>query len=157
MAFKYIMEKKKKKKLVTPFPTLFFTVKGKSYKLYCTCHLQILKIWTSLKHGYLVKVNMAFQTVHCYNIHMKMVQGKEEHASNLINLTCEQSNLTLYHTIMTLNDPGNIGGKQENAEAFSPFQTIFSILPKTNFDFSVTFILSSASSFNLKFFRSVKG
>ena len=42
----------------------------------------------------------------------------------------------------------NIVGKEENA-AFSPFPTMFSTLPNTNFNFSVTFILSSANVFNL--------
>ena len=32
--------------------------------------------------------------------------------------------------------------------AFSPFTTMFFTLPKTNFNFSVTFILLSANAFN---------
>ena len=45
----------------------------------------------------------------------------------------------------------NIVGKEENAgkPAFSSFPTMFSSLPNTNFQFSVTFILSSANAFNL--------
>ena len=44
-----------------------------------------------------------------------------------------------------------IVGKGENAvnPAFSPLSTMFSTLLKTNFNFSVTFILSSANAFNL--------
>ena len=34
-------------------------------------------------------------------------------------------------------------------KAFSPFPTMFSILPKTNFNFSATFNLSSANTLNL--------
>ena len=34
--------------------------------------------------------------------------------------------------------------------AFSPFPTMFSTLPKTNFNFSFTFVLSSANTFNLE-------
>ena len=57
--------------------------------------------------------------------------------------------LTLYHIIPTFNDPGkkpfqNMVGKGENA-----FPTMFSTLPKTNFNFSVMFILSSSIAFNL--------
>ena len=46
----------------------------------------------------------------------------------------------------------NIVGKEENAgnQHFLLFPTMFSTHPKTNFNFSVTFILSSASSFNLE-------
>ena len=41
-------------------------------------------------------------------------------------------------------------GKGENAgnQYFSSFLTVFSTLPKTSFNFSVTFILSSANSSN---------
>ena len=39
-------------------------------------------------------------------------------------------------------------GKAEKP-AFSPFPIMFSTLPKTNLNFSVRFILSSASAFNL--------
>ena len=49
----------------------------------------------------------------------------------------------------------NIVGKGENAgnHHFSPFPTLFSILPKTNFNFSNTSILSSASALNLDQFK----
>ena len=45
----------------------------------------------------------------------------------------------------------NIVGKGEKCwlPAFSPFPTMFSTLLKTNFNFLITFILLSASSFNL--------
>ena len=45
----------------------------------------------------------------------------------------------------------NILGKGENAgnQHFFSFSTMFSNLPKTNFNFSVTFISLSASAFNL--------
>ena len=46
----------------------------------------------------------------------------------------------------------NIVGKRRNAgsQNFLLFPIMFSTLPKTNFNFSVTFILTSASAFNLK-------
>ena len=70
------------------------------------------------------------------------------------------SHLTLHHTILTFNDPvndlltktlENIVGKGENAglPAFFSFPPMFSTLPKTNFNFSLTFILSSANALNL--------
>ena len=45
----------------------------------------------------------------------------------------------------------NIVGKVENAgkTAFSPFRTMFSSLPKSNFNFFVTFTWSSSNAFNL--------
>ena len=63
--------------------------------------------------------------------------------------------LTLYHTILTFNDPEKEGlenrGKKTKCclPAFSRFPTIISTLEKTNVNFSVTFILSSANAFNL--------
>ena len=60
----------------------------------------------------------------------------------------------LYHTILTLNDPGkkknplqnNVGkGENEGNQQFLPVPTIFSDLPKTNSNFWVTFKLSSAT------------
>ena len=64
--------------------------------------------------------------------------------------------LTLYHTIPTFNDPGNEAFWKHCRKrrkcwwpAFSPFPTMFSTLPKRNFNFSVAFILLSARSFNL--------
>ena len=64
--------------------------------------------------------------------------------------------LTLYHTILTFNDPRkkpleNIVGKGENAgnQHFLLFPTLFSTLSKTNFKFLFTFILSPADAFNL--------
>ena len=63
--------------------------------------------------------------------------------------------LTLYHTILTFNDPEkkpykNTVRKGENAgnQCFLLFPQCF-YFPKRNFNFPVTFILSSASSFNL--------
>ena len=68
--------------------------------------------------------------------------------------------LTLYHTIPTFNDPEkegleNIKGKREKCwlPAFSTFPTIIFTLAKTNFNFSVTFILSSPNAFNLDKFK----
>ena len=64
--------------------------------------------------------------------------------------------LTRYHTISTFNDPVQEAfwkhcGKRRTywLPAFSPFPTFFSIRPKTNFNLSVTVILSSAYAFNL--------
>ena len=69
--------------------------------------------------------------------------------------------LTLYLTIPTFNDPEKEGlenrGKTRKCwlPAFSPFPTIISTLPKTNFNFSVTFILSSPNAFNLDKFKNL--
>ena len=67
-----------------------------------------------------------------------------------------RNGLTLYHTILTFNDPKKEAfwkhcGKRRKCwkPAFSPFPTMLSTLPKANFKFSVTFILSSANYFNL--------
>ena len=56
--------------------------------------------------------------------------------------TTNQPNLTLYHTIRTLNDPEEEGfgkhpGKRRNAgnQHFSPFPTMFSSLTKKKFQF----------------------
>ena len=62
--------------------------------------------------------------------------------------------LTLYKTIPTFNDPEKEGlesnGKTRKCwlPAFAPFPTIISTLAQTNFNFSVTFILSSPNAFN---------
>ena len=65
--------------------------------------------------------------------------------------------LTLYQTILTFKDPKrrafeNIVGKGENAGyqhfLFFP-QCLFSVCPKSKFNFSFQFILSSANAFNL--------
>ena len=59
---------------------------------------------------------------------------------------------TLNHTITTLTTPfEKIVGKGENAgnQHFLLFPQCFLTLPKTNFNFSVTFILPSANAFNL--------
>ena len=64
--------------------------------------------------------------------------------------------LTLFHTIPTYNDLEkeafyeNIVAKGENTsnQHFSPFLTMFSTLPRTNFNVTVAFILLSANSFN---------
>ena len=69
--------------------------------------------------------------------------------------------LTLYHTIPTFNDPEKEG--LENSEktrkcwlpAFSPFPTIIFTPAKTNFNFSVTFILSSPNALNLGKFKNL--
>ena len=70
----------------------------------------------------------------------------------------QAKNLTLYHTIPTfkfktleMKPFESIVGKGENAgnQHFLLFP-VFSTLPNLNFNFSVTFILSSASSFNLE-------
>ena len=66
------------------------------------------------------------------------------------------SGLTLYHTITTFNNHKKEAfqkhcGKRRKCRkpAFSPFPTMFSTHPKTNFNFSVAFNLSSANAFNL--------
>ena len=69
--------------------------------------------------------------------------------------------LTLYHTIPTFNDPEKEGlenhGKTRKwwLPAFSPFPIIISTLAKTNFNFSITFILSSPNGFNLDKFKNL--
>ena len=67
-----------------------------------------------------------------------------------------RTTLTLYHTILSFNDPEKEDfwkhcGKRRKcwSSAFSPFPTMFSTRPKTNFSFWVTFILLSANAFNL--------
>ena len=64
--------------------------------------------------------------------------------------------LTLYHTIPIFNDPEEVAfrkhcGKRRKCwkPAFSPFPRMFSTPPKTNYSFSVNFILSSAIAFKL--------
>ena len=67
---------------------------------------------------------------------------------------------TLHPTIPTFNTPGkkktfeNIVGKGENAgnQHFLLFPTMFSTIHKINFNFWVTFILSSANPFNLDWY-----
>ena len=49
--------------------------------------------------------------------------------------------LTLYYTVSTFNNP--------EKESFSPFPTMFFNLTQTHFNFSITFILSSANAFFL--------
>ena len=55
--------------------------------------------------------------------------------------------------ILTFNDPETEGfGKhceQRRKPTIFPFPTMFSTLPKTIFNFFVTFILSSTNAFNL--------
>ena len=53
--------------------------------------------------------------------------------------------------ILGNNPSENIVGKGENAgkQHFPSFPTMFSALPKTNFNFSAKFNLSSANAFNL--------
>ena len=64
--------------------------------------------------------------------------------------------ITLYHTISTFNDPEKEGFENRWRTrkcwlpVFSPFPTIISTLAKKNFNFSVTFILSSPIAFNLE-------
>ena len=54
--------------------------------------------------------------------------------------------LTHYHTTPTFDAPEKEAFRKHCEPAFSPFPTMFSTLHKTNFKFSVTFILSSASA-----------
>ena len=69
--------------------------------------------------------------------------------------------LTLCHTIPTFNYPKkknplkNVLRKGENAgnQHFFPFPTMFSTLPKTNFNFLVIFMLLSANAFNLDMYE----
>ena len=58
--------------------------------------------------------------------------------------------LTLYHTILTFKYlEKEAFCKHCRKPAFSPLPTMFSTLPKINFNFLVPFILSSANAFNL--------
>ena len=80
-----------------------------------------------------------------------------KYLSAIETLVClREFSLTLYHTIPTFNDPEEVAfwkhyGKRRKCwkPAFSPFPRMFSTLPKTNYSFSVNFILSSASAFKL--------
>ena len=62
--------------------------------------------------------------------------------------------LTLYPTIPTFHNPEKEGLENSRKTrkcclpAISPFPTIIPTLAKTNFNFSVTFILSSPNAFN---------
>ena len=63
--------------------------------------------------------------------------------------------LCIYHTNTTFNDPKEEGFEKQCGKrgkcwfpAFSPFPTMFSTLPKSNFIFSFTFMFS-ANPFNL--------
>ena len=62
--------------------------------------------------------------------------------------------LTLYHTIPTFSHPEkeafwkHCGEKERINQHFLLFPTMFSTLPKSNFNFWFTFILSSANAFN---------
>ena len=72
-----------------------------------------------------------------------------------VHFTVPHDFLTLYHTIPTFKDPEregleNIVAKRENA-----FPTIISTLAQTNFNFSVTFILSSPNAFNFDKFKNL--
>ena len=73
----------------------------------------------------------------------------------------QRLSVILYHTIPSFNDPDKEACGKYYREwrkcwwpAFSPFHMI-STLPKTIFNFSVTFILSSAIAFNLDQFKSL--
>ena len=62
--------------------------------------------------------------------------------------------LTFHHTILTFNDTEEAfwkhGGRRKCWKpVFSPFPTMFPTLPISNFNFSFTFILSSANAFNM--------
>ena len=74
----------------------------------------------------------------------------------LTNGNSSYSSLTHYHTIPTFNTSGKESlrkhcGKRRKCwlPAFSPFPTMFSTLPETNFNFSAKFNLSSANAFNM--------
>ena len=67
-----------------------------------------------------------------------------------------ESSLTLYHTILTFNDPEKEGfckhcGKRRKCwlPAFSPFPAIISTLTKTEIFILATLNLSSANALNL--------
>ena len=85
----------------------------------------------------------------------KVLWGKWEHTVFLSTFKVPHCCLTLYHTIPTFNNPEKEGlenrGKMRKCwlPAFSPFPTIISTLAKTNFNFSVTFSLSTPNAFNL--------
>ena len=76
-----------------------------------------------------------------------------------VHFTVPHDFLTLYKTIPTFNDPEKEGlensGKMRKCwlPAFAPFPTIISTLAQTNFNFSVTFILSSPKAFNFDKFK----
>ena len=76
-----------------------------------------------------------------------------------VYFTVPHNFLTHYNTIPTFNDPekGKHSGKTRKCwlPAFAPFPTIISTLAQTNFNFSVTFILSSPNVFNSDKFKSL--
>ena len=78
-----------------------------------------------------------------------------------VHFTVPHCCLTLYHTIPKFNDPEKEGlenrGKTRKCwlPAFCHFPTIISTFAKTNFNFSVTFILLSPNGFNLDKFKNL--
>ena len=92
----------------------------------------------------------------CRNQYFSCIRSTASYSRHSI---CQQhvlSFLTLYHTILTYNDPKieafwKHWGKKRKCwyPAFSPFPTVFSTLSKTNFNYSDTSDLSSANAFNL--------
>ena len=94
----------------------------------------------------------------------KRCEGNEKIQFFSVEFKVPHDCLTLRHTIPTFNDPEKEG--LENIEnsgktrkcwlpAFSPFPTIIFTLAQTNFNFSVTFILSSPNAFNLDKFKNL--
>ena len=60
--------------------------------------------------------------------------------------------LTLFHTILTFNHHDN---KPFKKTTFFLFSSMFSTLPKTNFNFSLTCNLSSANALNLDKYKTL--
>ena len=101
------------------------------------CRLETLSVWKSIK--FVVWEWLKVKTAIKIHLHYKY-----------------HTILTLYHTITTFNDPEERAfwkhyGKRRKCwlPAFSPFLIMFSISPKTNVNFSATFIMSSANALNL--------
>ena len=91
----------------------------------------------------------------------KRCEENENIQSFSVDFKVQHDCLTLYHTIPTFNDPEkegleNIKRKRENAgyQHFLFFPQLFLPL-QTNFNFSVTFILSSPNAFNLDKFKNL--
>ena len=81
---------------------------------------------------------------------------QEPSYSGLLTLGLFSTEFNLYHKITTFNDLSiksfeKIMEKGDKCwlPAFSPFPIMFSLLSRTNFTFSVTFILSSATASKL--------
>ena len=75
---------------------------------------------------------------------------------SLLSALSEKSLYIIFNPLPQKKPVENIVGKRENAghnQHFLLFPTMFSTFPKTNFNFSVTFILLAAKAFDMYKFK----